>query len=223
MCTGSGYIQSKYVAEKIVRVAASRGLPAAIYRPWLVGGHTQTGVSHVTDYVLLMLKAVLDLGIAPEHEETVELTPIDFFAPAFVHIARQETSPGRVFHFANPQPVQVGVIFEWIRSYGYDVELLPYAEWRAKLLRRLQAPHRSYSILPLIPESERPYGRRHPRIDCTNTFAALEGSGLSCPPIDERLVHTYLAYLVEVGFLEPPSRRPEEAKIGVQAQGGPTR
>jgi hypothetical protein len=35
-----------------------------------------------------------------------------------------------------------------------------------------------------------------PAIDCANSLAGLEGSEISCPPVDGRLIATYFGYLI---------------------------
>jgi hypothetical protein len=40
-----------------------------------------------------------------------------------------------------------------------------------------------------------------PKYDCGQTEAELEGSGIVCPPGDEKLFRTYLGYLRDVDFL----------------------
>jgi hypothetical protein len=42
---------------------------------------------------------------------------------------------------------------------------------------------------------------RLPRFDCARTGAALEGSGLVCPPIDADFVRTLVAFYLEKGVL----------------------
>jgi myxalamid-type nonribosomal peptide synthetase MxaA len=214
VCNGSGYIQSKYVAEQVVSLAGERGLPITIFRPWLVGGHSETGVCHLTDYTLRVLKACVDVGIAPNHDETVAFSPVDFFAKAVVHIARKERCRGRAFHFAHPEPVLVSDILDWVESFGYELERLDYADWRRELIRRLPPGHPCYSILPLIPEDGRPYGRRFPKFDATNTFTAVADRGITCPRIEEALVHRYLSYLNDIDFLDAPASRRMALTVG---------
>src|SRR5205823_2713406 len=45
-----GYIQSKWVGERLVAIARDRGLNAMIYRPWTIMGHSTTGAAHVNDF-----------------------------------------------------------------------------------------------------------------------------------------------------------------------------
>jgi hypothetical protein len=42
---------------------------------------------------------------------------------------------------------------------------------------------------------------RLPRFDCARTGAALEGSGLTCPPIHADFVRTLVAFYLEKGVL----------------------
>jgi hypothetical protein len=46
-----------------------------------------------------------------------------------------------------------------------------------------------------------------PEFDLSNTLTRLEGSGIQCHPVDDRLFSTYLQYFIPRGFLEkPPSQ-----------------
>ncbi|HJX26440.1 MAG TPA: hypothetical protein VJ885_00895, partial [Thermoanaerobaculia bacterium] len=42
------------------------------------------------------------------------------------------------------------------------------------------------------------------RFDGTHTAQGLEGSGIACPPVDERLLRTYFEAFVRSGFLPVP-------------------
>ena len=59
-----GYTQSKWVAEKLVQLARERGLPVTVYRPPLIGWHSQTGAFNESDLVCSMLEGCLHLGAA---------------------------------------------------------------------------------------------------------------------------------------------------------------
>jgi hypothetical protein len=48
-----------------------------------------------------------------------------------------------------------------------------------------------------------------PRFDCANVLAGLEGTGVACPPADDRLLHRYFEYFVGIGFLPAPAPRAE--------------
>ncbi|WP_158102702.1 thioester reductase domain-containing protein [Lentzea kentuckyensis] len=201
-----GYVQSKWAAERAVAAAQAKGLPVSIYRPWLVGAHTTTGVCHTTDYVLRLLHGCLEAGVVPNHEEDLNISPVDFFSRALVHISLDDNNLGKPYHLANPIGEPLVDLYARIRSFGYGIEELPYEAWRDRLHRTLQPESPAYSVLPLIPERPAPEGARHPSIDCTRTFAALEGTDITCARLDEQLAHRQLSYLVDIGFLPAPDR-----------------
>jgi len=59
-----GYAQSKWVAEKLMMTARSRGIPVCIYRLGMITGHSQTGVSQTDDMMCRMIKGFIELGCA---------------------------------------------------------------------------------------------------------------------------------------------------------------
>ena len=65
-----GYMQSKWVAEKLVTMARSRGIPVCIYRPALITGHSQTGIWNTDDVVCRLIKSFIELRAAPDIEAT---------------------------------------------------------------------------------------------------------------------------------------------------------
>jgi thioester reductase-like protein len=209
-----GYSHSKWIAEKIVTIARSRGLPVTIHRPGLVFGHTETGACHETDYVLVALKGFLALGILPDYRDALNAIPVDYTAKAIVHASRQRESLGKIFHVWNKHPMPTTHTFDWVRSYGYDFELVSFEE----AFDRAKAVDPSHPIYPLLPVLHLyvaggtgrtdwdVYRTIDPAIECANTTRALEGTGVDFPGLDERYMHDALAFLVEAGHLDPPTR-----------------
>lgn len=201
-----GYVQSKWAAERVVAAAKDKGLPVSIYRPWLIGAHAGTGVCHTTDYVLRLLHGCIEAGIVPNHVEDLNISPVDYFSRGLVHISLQPSALGGAYHLANPRGEPLEDLYARIRSYGYTLEELEYRDWRERITRTLTTESPGYSVLPLIPEEPVGEGARHPSIDCTNALAVLEGTGITCAPLDERLVHLQLDHLRAIGFLPEPDR-----------------
>lgn len=207
-----GYVQSKWAAERVVEAAEARGLPVTIYRPWLTGAHSRTGVCHTTDYVLRLLRACLEVGIVPDYDEEFNITPVDYYASALVHISQRTDSIGGRYHLANHTSASLPEIYSWLTSYGYDLDVLPYHSWRERMVNELPPTSPGYSVLPLIPAHPVGPESKHPTIDCANTWAAVAGTGIECQALDERLMHLELDYLNDIDFLTPPvgpaARRP---------------
>jgi thioester reductase-like protein len=80
-----GYSQTKWVAEKLVKIAGDRGLPVTIYRPPLIAGHSKTGVSNIDDFICLMLKGCVQLGSFPDIDYMLDMSPVDYVSQASVY------------------------------------------------------------------------------------------------------------------------------------------
>ena len=76
-----GYNQAKWVAERLVWSAMSRGLQVCIFRPGNIGHSSVTGVVNPNDFQTLIIKACLRSGFAPLAPDWLfEMTPVDFFS-----------------------------------------------------------------------------------------------------------------------------------------------
>ncbi|MBW4571500.1 MAG: thioester reductase domain-containing protein [Tolypothrix carrinoi HA7290-LM1] len=206
-----GYSQTKWVAEKLVKIAGDRGLPITIHRPPLIAGHSQTGVSNTHDFICLMAKGCLQMGSFPEVDYMLDMSPVDYVSKAIVHLSRQKESIGKAFHLQHPQPVPLTVLVDWVRSFGYPVDVIPYDAWQEKLINNVtSAENPLYTLRPFLLERRAEeqltipdlyLKARRPEISCEDTLNALAGSGVVCAPIDSKLFMTYTAYLIESGFL----------------------
>lgn len=99
-----GYSQSKWVAEKLVWQAKSRGLPVTIFRPGIVRGYSQTGIADLSDYRSRLIKGCIQIGSIPVLENNMDQSvPVDYLSRAIVHISRHKKSFGKAFNLANPQ------------------------------------------------------------------------------------------------------------------------
>jgi len=206
-----GYSQTKWVAEKLVKIAGDRGLPITIHRPPLIAGHSQTRISNTHDFICLMAKGCLQMGSFPEVDYMLDMSPVDYVSRAIVHLSRQKESIGKAFHLQHPQPVPLTVLVDWVRSFGYPVDVISYDAWQEKLINNVtSAENPLYTLRPFLLErrSEEQLTipdlylkARRPEISCEDTVNALAGSGVVCAPIDSKLFMTYTAYLIESGFL----------------------
>jgi amino acid adenylation domain-containing protein/thioester reductase-like protein len=74
----SGYSQSKWVSEELVRIAGERGLPVAIYRLGEVTPHSVHGVPNPRALLDLLVRACLRIGRCPSELITFDYTPVDY-------------------------------------------------------------------------------------------------------------------------------------------------
>ncbi|MBX9253650.1 thioester reductase domain-containing protein [Desmonostoc muscorum CCALA 125] len=206
-----GYSQTKWVAEKLVKIAGDRGLPVTIYRPPLISGDSKTGICNTHDFINLMAKGCLQMGSFPDVEYMLDMSPVDYVSKAIVYLSRQKESIGKAFHLQHPQPAPLKILVDWIRSFGYSVEMIPYEKWQSELVNNVSSVDNPlYTLRPFLLERwsdeqltipDLYLQARRPHISCQDTLHALAGSSIVCPTIDSQLFMTYTAYLIQTGFL----------------------
>ena len=201
-----GYAQSKWIAEKLLEEARHRGIPVTIYRPGTVSGHSQTGAWNVNDVPCRLLKGCIQLGKAPyKNVIAVYLTPVDYVTKAIVYLSQQQSLQGKVFHLTNPQPMFWNDIMDWVYSFGYPLQRMPYRQWQLELAPLATADSQENALYPLFPvylESEPDFYELQ-RFDCQQTLACFTGTAIKCPSPDT-LLQRYFSYFIRSGFLESP-------------------
>ncbi|WP_061545323.1 thioester reductase domain-containing protein [Cylindrospermopsis raciborskii] len=205
-----GYSQTKWVAEKLVKIARDRGLPVTIYRPPLIAGDSKTGICNTHDFINLMIKGCLQMGCFPDVDYMLDMSPVDYVSKAVVYLSREETCIGKAFHLQHPQPASLKSLVEWIRTFGFKLEMVSYEEWQSKLANITDQENPLYTLKPFLLERwskekitipDLYLQSRRPVISCQETLAALKGSSIICPQIDSQLLITYTSYLMQTGFL----------------------
>ncbi|NWG16780.1 MAG: thioester reductase domain-containing protein [Chloroflexi bacterium] len=215
-CPEVGYFQTKYVAEKVVRIARDRGIPVTIHRIGLIVGDSQTGASNVDDFVARMMIGSIQAGYAPDIHNLMDMTPVDFVSAAMVYLSRQPESVGQVFHLLNPTPIHWSDIFDLVIEAGYPVKKLAFNQWVEAIEERANPD--CNPLHPLLPFFHIDFARRMLGVSDSAYYAlgtaatqrALAGSGIGCPPIDRRLIHTFLSRFAHNGRLEWEPISPEK-------------
>jgi len=221
----TGYPRTKWVAEKIVLMGRERGLPVTIQRPWMITGHIRTGASHDTDYLYVYLKGFLDLGVLPLYDDVINAVPVDYTAQAIVHTSLREQNLGKNFNITNPEPTTMQQCYRWLRSFGYELNVVEEEEARRQALA-VEEDHVLYPLTPILRVASMRHAALDPELqqrvdpmdECRVLTAALEGTGIACPPVSEEWAHSCFRFLVENGYLpspdEVPRRRAAEPAVG---------
>jgi thioester reductase-like protein len=214
-----GYAQTKWVAEKLVRIAGERGLPVCVYRP-NVAPHSRTGAFNEHDHVTRMIKGCIQLGVAPELDARVAGAPVDYVCEAIVRIASEPAALRGTYHLVNEHDVAWNDLAGWFARRGYPLELRPYAEWKARFLASFDAggDNALRALAPFFSESALELAKL-PRFDCAAANALLAPAGVRCPPAGDELFETALRAYVRRGYLPPPAR----SAAGAGADGIKTR
>ncbi len=136
----TGYAQTKWVAEKLVWQAASRGLPVCVFRPGNIGHHRVTGAVNLNDFQYHILDACLKIGCAPAHEAWMfEFTPVDFLAQAIVRFAHDAIHFGQVYHVVQTAPVSARVVFDALMQKKHLSRYVSAETWAAQLHAKAKA------------------------------------------------------------------------------------
>ncbi|WP_127086468.1 amino acid adenylation domain-containing protein [Dulcicalothrix desertica] len=215
----SGYTQTKWVAEQLVMAAQSRGIPACIYRPGMISGDSVTGTYHTNDLMGRIIKGMIQLGTAPDLDQWVNITPIDYASKAIVHLSRQKESLGKAFHIVNPNPLPWKQLVSEIRSFGYSIQLQPIDKWQAELLQLDSSQENVLNpIKSLFTEKHSQTQMTYletflltgQAFDYQNTLNGLQGTSIVCPPANSKLLSAYFSYFIRCGFLASPFGNFEE-------------
>jgi thioester reductase-like protein len=209
-----GYSQSKWVAERLVTEAGTRGLPITVHRAPFITGHSQTGAWNSDDFICRLVRGIVGLGWIPELSASMDIVPVDYVARAITQISQEPRAVGRRFHLAARNQAPWSALADWLTDHGYSVQRESYAAWLTRLptLRGTDHPLAPFVALfieraapdqPTVPEVF--LQSIHSRLDNTDTTAWLAGSHIETPEIDRVLWNTYLTALAARGLLPAPT------------------
>jgi thioester reductase-like protein len=196
------YFRTKHESERVVREESVR--PWRVYRPGIVVGDSRTGEIDKIDGPYYMFKLLQQARrVLPSWLPTVgveggeiNIVPVDFVADAIDHIAHRPGLDGQAFHLTDPSPHTAG---EVLNIFAREAEA-PQAALRldsdvtepaTNLVRtglRLFPPARRVAKAALgevgIPAGVLNYVNYPTHFDSRNAQRALEGSGISVPPLE---------------------------------------
>jgi hypothetical protein len=93
---------------------------------------------------------------------------------------------------------------DFLESHAYSFEMLPFEVLRDRLVSSTDFSSNALFPYQAALEDMHDQSMQLPTYDTRQTQRELEGSGIVCPPADERLFETYLRYLQETGFIPQP-------------------
>ena len=209
-----GYVETKYVAEELLRAAGAAGLPVAIYRPLDIVGSLRTGAWSTSTEMAAMIRFIADTGLAPDIDLPLDFVPADACAAAIRHISVTEGAAGRTYHLASPEMAPLGILVGRMRDKGYRIAEIPYDDWVSELARQAarDPSHPMAAFLPLfvgrvaggLTVAEMYLSHVFPAYSRFNTEHALLGSGIAFPPVSGELLDRNVERLMQTGFLPAP-------------------
>ena len=208
-----GYKQTKVVSELLIQAAQERGLPACIYRPGRILGHSATGIidliQNPKDFLFILLIACVQLGCYPQVEEAIEAAPVDYFSRAIVHLAHQPASFCQVFHLLNSRPSTWLDLVATTQGLGYGLEGVTVEAWVEQWRQRGAAvltPPLQGLLSQVIEARGTALFPPKPGIDDGQTAQALGTIAGAYPPpsLDKTLLQVYFRYFHRQGAVSQP-------------------
>src|SRR5947209_4173786 len=196
------YHRTKFESEKIARTQTT--VPWRVYRPAIVVGNSQTGEMDKIDgpyYFFTAIKLARHYLpgwfplIGPEFGYT-NVVPVDFVAAAMDHIAHLPGLDGQAFHICNPKPQRSGEVMNAFARAAHAPQLTMRIDTRLLqalpkgtlgMLMQLPAARGVRRAILAdfgIPEEVLEHVGLRPEFDTRDTERALEGTGISVPPLD---------------------------------------
>jgi NAD(P)-dependent dehydrogenase (short-subunit alcohol dehydrogenase family) len=196
------YFRTKHESERVVREEC-RG-PWRVYRPGIVVGDSRSGEIDKIDgpyYFFKLLqraRRVLPAWLPAVGIEggEINIVPVDFVADAIDHIAHQPGLDGQAFHLTDPNPKSAGEVINLFAraadapqaALRLESGVTEPATSLVKTGLRLFPPARRALKAGLgelgIPAGVLNYVSYPTHFDSTRAQAALEGSGISVPPLE---------------------------------------
>ncbi len=201
----NGYVESKWVGEKLIFIARSRGVPCTIFRLPRVSGDSKIGSGPTIDFFWRLIQASLNLKMAPEVDLYDDLTPVDYICQAMLTISANPKSINSQFHVIGPAPFFYRVAFKFLKELRYSFKLTPFNKWKKTLVdTSIQTgDHQLQALASLLADIDLSHPTPVLTLGSDRLHAALKGSGLKCPTIDLGLFKKYVDYYVKIGYLPP--------------------
>ena len=198
------YFMTKHESEQIVRKECK--LPWTVYRPAMVVGDSTTGEMDKIDGPYYLFKLIQRMRqILPPWMPSVGLeggrvniVPVDFVVAALDHISHGKSDiTSQCFHLVDPVGYRIGDVLDIFSKAAHapkmnlfvNAALFGFIPKSVKKGMMAVAPVRRVRNAVLkdlgLPEDMMSFINYPTRFDCRQTLAALKGSGIACPKLDD--------------------------------------
>ena len=196
------YFRTKHESERVVREESRR--PWRVYRPGIVVGDSRTGEIDKVDgpyygfKLLQQMRRVLPSWLPTLGVEggEINIVPVDYVADAIDYIAHQPDLDGQAFSLTDPNPKTAGEMINLFAraadapqsALRLDANVTDPATSLVRTGLRFFPPAKRAVKAGLgqlgIPAGVLSYFSYPTHFDSSNAERALEGSGISVPPLD---------------------------------------
>lgn len=150
-----GYSQSKWVAEKLLALGRSRGIPVAVHRLGEVTAHSATGSSNPRGLLDALVAACLRLGVRPPVPARMDWTPVDAVARVLVATLSAGRPKSETVHLLAPGSVPVDRVLDAVAAEA-GLGRVPYGAFWTALRDRVvsEGDDELTRLLAVLPEPD---------------------------------------------------------------------
>ena len=203
------YARSKFEAEKAVLDAMADGLQANIMRMGNLTNRLSDGQfqkNHESNAFLQRVRAVLELGVAPDYLIPLyaEFTPIDEAANAVMTIVRHFNVEQNVFHINSIKVVYMDKLLEIFNQLDFDLKAVSGAEFTEALrqtAKQTGLEHVFETFINDMDENDQLNYDSNIRIENDFTVEYLRKLGFEWTDIDIDYLRKYVEYFRKIGYL----------------------
>jgi thioester reductase-like protein len=209
------YQHSKFRAEAMVRNAEERGLKWRIFRPGQIYGDSSNGAyphseTQVTGLFYDLFRTAMDTQVMPEAYMHFDVVPVDYVSRAITLLTAGDDNYFEVYHLINPDTKTFVEVMDILREVGYPITLLPEEIYKDRLARgdvtmdgkpytsSMIAAFKLWYFISKISFID------SAKTDCDYTCSKLQTLGLTCPPINRKLMQTYVDAGIREGYFPLP-------------------
>ncbi|MDP2312965.1 MAG: thioester reductase domain-containing protein [Pseudomonadota bacterium] len=200
----SGYAQTKWVAETLLRVASAYAVPVAVHRPGVIVGASATGQAHRDDFLCRFLKGCVELGVYPEADIELDLVAVDHVAAGIAaQVGRPIQSTLDPYHWTTAAPTTLQALLATYAALGHPLRPEPLPRWLDRIRTDLPADNALFPVHPFL--LERPGGAPLTLLELLDGLPLqVDPAGACpCPPVDPARM---AGWLQSQGFLPTPAR-----------------
>lgn len=197
------YFRTKHESEKIVRDECK--LPWTVFRPAMVVGDSMTGEMDKIDgpyYFFKLIQRIRKLlpswmPMVGLEGGRINIVPVDFVVNSLDYISHHEHASGKCFHLVDPVGYRVGDVLDILSKAAHaprmnlfiNAALLGFIPKAVKKGLMALGPVRRIRDAIMtdlgVPEGLLTFVNYPTRFDCRETLAALKGSGMTCPNLND--------------------------------------
>jgi thioester reductase-like protein len=206
-----GYSQSKWVAEKVVEDARSKGLSVRIFRPALVSPSV-TGGGNNFDIAVRLVAFMVNHGIGVDTLNQVSFVPADIVANNIIAISTTPGTENKTYHVVRDDYSNMLDITGLItKATGRQFEIFNISDFVPELIRRCRKEDLLFPLLDfLVGSVDNISAMEFKRYDSSSYQAARDASAWGIPdPSLEDTVNGILKFMHRKGIISVAAREPD--------------